>query len=156
MQYRGWYTTKDHLSELSKIRDSTPWYKRLIQRYNIPVGFPYVLQAGSQIVAPCISVVSLSIHEQVLSMVSLENQAEGMPTAKPVNFRSDISRSISIKDIAQQELIPWKSPVFGWSKRNWLSITLLSGETLLIGVNEMPKQLNDAKTTKLSDALNAL
>ena len=89
-------------------------------------------------------------------MVSLENQAEGMPTAKPVNFRSDISRSISIKDIAQQELIPWKSPVFGWSKRNWLSITLLSGETLLIGVNEMPKQLNDAKTTKLSDALNAL
>lgn len=156
MIYRGWYTTQGHLEELTDIRNSTPWLKRLIQRYNIPAGFPYVLQAGSHIVAPCISVVSLTIKESELSIVSLENQSDGMPTATPVNFRKDISIRINVCDIKQQELVPWVSPVFGWSKRSWLSLSLTSGESFLIGVHEMPKQRNNGKTKKFAEALSAL
>ena len=156
MNYRGWYTTVAHLEEMKIIRDSTPWLSRLVQRYNLPSGFPYVLQSGSHIVAPCISVVSIELEGSELSITSLEDQAEGMPTAKPVNFKTDISLTINAREIKSKELMPWKSPVFGWSKRNWISLTLQTENSFLIGVNGIPKQGNNSKTKKLWEALGGL
>ena len=149
MKFRGWLSTENHLEEMIAIRDRTPFLKRLFQRYNMPSSFPYAQQGISQLLSPCTSVVSLEVENGIFSIKSLENQKEGMPLAKPVNFDTSIHKEISLKSVKSISTLSWSSPIVGWSKRNWLKVVSEGHEPFLISVNEIPKQLNSRKTEEL-------
>jgi|GEM_PF-6870848 len=149
MKFRGWFSTEKHLEEIIAIRNATPFLKRLFQRYNMPSGFPYAQQGISQLLSPCTSVVSLEVANGIFSIKSLENQKEGMPLAKPINFDTSINKEILLKNVKSISILVWNSPIIGWSKRNWLKVVSQGHEPFLISVSEIPKQLNSRKTEEL-------
>ena len=156
MKYQGWFSTREHLKKIQEIRDKTPLYKRLIQRYDMPSNFPYVSQMISQLLSPCISVVSIEVESEKIKIKSLKNQSKGMPMATPVNFRTDIDRTLEKRDLIRLEKVEWQSPILGWSKREWILVDTNRDGEYLLAVSEIPKQKDRSKTEALMKSIAEL
>ena len=111
MKFRGWISSDSHLGRIKDIRNRTHFLKRMIQRYDMPDGFPYAKQGVSQLLAPCESVINIEVDDIFIKLSSSENQSDGMPTAKAVNFKDDVNLSICLKSLKKLTLEAWKSPI---------------------------------------------
>jgi hypothetical protein len=79
-----WITSREHLSHLLQIRETTPWYRLLLGRgYDVPGDFPYLASGNQRVPLVFYSTGELTIHDATANYAACPHQTGARGTSGP-------------------------------------------------------------------------